>query len=301
MEIQTVQVRSREVLLRSWMGAGSSSVLNSVPPTPPLDFPGVELAAKIKNAINAVKIVAMDPGGHAVDYHGLAISDEYLSLRNWVALLPGLDLESLRTGPEQLAFWINLYNTLIIDAVIQFNVEGSVTGGFLGVLTFFEKAAYQIGGQRFSLTDIEHGILRTNRGFPYFLGPHFSPDDVRRNWILSALDPRIHFALNCASRSCPPIGAYSPDPIDDQLDLASRNFLDQNIAINSHKGIISLSSIFRWYRADFGGRSGILAFLQRHLPDDNRKSWIKANALSLRFKFQPYDWGLNTSGPIPGM
>jgi len=82
---------------------------------------------------------------------------------------------------------LKTHNTLVIDAVIQFGVKYSVTEGRLGVLAFFERAAYQIGGHRFSLTDIEHGILRTNRGFPYLPGSHFASDDPRKKNGLSRI------------------------------------------------------------------------------------------------------------------
>jgi hypothetical protein len=252
----------------------------------------IGLVGEIKETVNAIKTLNIDVQGQ-VDYATIAGSAAYRTLRNLTAALPSLNLDQLKTQSERYAFWINLYNALTLDAVIQFGVKESVTQGFLGVLTFFERAAYRIDGFRFSLMDIEHGVLRANQGFPYFWGEHFGSMDPRKEFVLPLLEPRIHFALNCASRSCPPIGVYSPDQIECQLEIASRNFVDANIRLNKGPRSLSLSAIFRWYAEDFGGRQGILDFLIKTLPDGSRKTWLEANYPSVRFQYQEYDWGLN--------
>jgi hypothetical protein len=294
MGFQDILIRGRESLVNLLLGGDTSTVLNPELPETQMFSNGTELVAEVKKAINAFKANAMDADGHQVDYSLLSESDSYQAYCSCVFQLHYLDLNTLKSSPERLAFWINLYNTLTVDAVIQFGVEKSVTEGRLGILSFFEKAAYQIGDQRFSLTDIEHGILRANRGFPYFIGPHFSSNDPRRDWALPSLDPRIHFALNCAGQSCPPIGVYSPDQIDVQLDLASRNFVDANISVDPRLGVLSLSSIFRWYQGDFGGRTGIIDFLMKYLPDDDRKEWLLGSRDAVKLRFQHYNWDLNS-------
>jgi hypothetical protein len=235
----------------------------------------------------------MDEGGNLVDYGYLSIQPEYQDYCGLVSQLHNLDLNTLDTPHEQMAFWINLYNTLVIDAVIQFEVEESVTENLLGIISFFQRAAYTVGGLRFSLTDIEHGVLRGNRGFPYLPGVHFDSADLRRKAVIPDVDPRIHFALNCASRSCPPIGVYSPDNLDFQLDLATKNFINSDAQLDNIRRKISLSSIFRWYQVDFGGGAGIIDFLIRHFSDDEIRDWIKENRDSVRMVFKPYNWGLN--------
>jgi hypothetical protein len=192
------------------------------------------------------------------------MSREY---RDLTSQLHFLDLNTLDNRYERLAFWINLYNALVIDAIIQFGILSSVTEKPLGVLSFFQRAAYIINEQRFSLTDIEHGILRGNRGFPYFPGVHFESTDPRKVSVIPAFDPRIHFVLNCASKSCPPIGVYSPDRLDVQLDLASRSFINMDMDVDKVRKTISLSSIFRWYKNDFSERLGILEFLIQYVDD----------------------------------
>src|SRR5262249_33790817 len=148
-----------------------------------------------------------------------------------------LDLATLSSRDARLAFWINVYNALVIDAVIAFHVRRSVTEGRLGLLAFFRRAAYVVGGYRLNCDDIEHGILRGNRGRPFVPGPQFGPADPRRALVVRPPDARVHFALNCASRSCPAIRAYDAEQIDRQLDLAARSFVAVDAKVEPSRGV----------------------------------------------------------------
>ena len=121
---------------------------------------------------------------------------------------------------------------------------------------FFARIAYAVGGYRFSADDIEHGILRANAGHPAIPGKQFTNRDSRSAFALDRFDPRIHFALNCASRSCPPINVYLAENIDQQLDLATRNFINGGeFSVDVKNMTVTLSTIFRWYAPDFGGNT----------------------------------------------
>ena len=87
--------------------------------------------------------------------------------------------------------------------------------------------SYIIGGLSYSLNDMENGILRNNRRSmgTLYMRP-FSSDDPRLELAIEPVDPRIHFALNCGAKSCPPIKTFSALEIDDQLDLATKAFLE---------------------------------------------------------------------------
>ena len=102
----------------------------------------------------------------------------------------------------------------------------------------------------------------------------------------------MHFALNCASLSCPPIGVYRAEQIDQQLDLALRAFVAADVAIDPARAEIHLSRIFDWYREDFGGTDGIIQLLQQALPDDERRAWL-LQARQARLIYRPYNWRLN--------
>jgi hypothetical protein len=160
------------------------------------------------------------------------------------------------------------------------------------MLSFFRRAAYIVDGQRVSLEDIEHGILRGNRGNPYVPGAHFAGPDPRRAWSLP-LDPRIHFALNCGGNFCPPIQSYAPQRLDAQLDLAARNFVNATVEIAPESDEVRLSQILRWYEGDFGSRDEMIDFLIVHLPDDARRDYLSANRGAYRLVYTPYDWRLN--------
>jgi hypothetical protein len=151
-----------------------------------------------------------------------------------------------------------------------------------------------VGGQRVSCDDIEHGILRANRGHPFFPGKQFGSTDPRLKWVIRSFDARIHFALNCASRSCPPIRVYTPENLDEQLDLVTRSFLATDVQILPKENAIYLSSIFKWFAADFGGRDGIIDFILSHLSDTTQRTWLMYQRSRASVRYKPYDWSLNS-------
>lgn len=120
-----------------------------------------------------------------------------------------------------------------------------------------------------SLDDIEHGILRCNAVQPYALFPRFTSEDPRRYLSLKKMDARIHFALNCGAKSCPPVRIYTlslltfPFPsyflfhhfakkkenLENGLQKAAVLFIKENCKVEGNE--ISLSQIFKWYKNDF--------------------------------------------------
>lgn len=293
MTIVDTYTTGREQLLNRVLGIDLSHALNPDNLTTKSVSAGHALAAEIKGAINQFKAVAMNEVGALVDYQQLSHHPAYQSYRDLVSHLRDFDYTTLQTMTERQSFWINIYNTLVVDAVIQFGVKNSVIETRFGILSFFQKAAYFINGQRFSLTDIEHGVLRGNRGFPYFPGPHFSSQDPRSTSVILPVEPRIHFALNCASKSCPPIGVYTPEGLEGQLELAARNFIQGDLVIDTDQKQISISNIFRWYQVDFDGKQGIIDFLLNHIIDPGNQQWLEANRTTALLNFHPYDWCLN--------
>ncbi len=256
---------------------------------------GPDVVVEMRQAINRMKAEAFDAQSGRVDYAYLRQSEVYRRYRaECAAQLHALDLDALVTREQRLAFWINLYNALVIDAVIAFGVKRSVSEVRGGILGFFRRAAYDVGGMRFSCDDIEHGILRANQGHPYVPGPHFAPRDPRRVHALDTIEPCLHFALNCASRSCPPIAAYDADQIDAQLERAARTFVNGGgCQIDPASGTIHLSRIFQWYASDFGGRRGVLDFIDQHLEAGEKRAWLSENAEGATIRYQKYDWRVN--------
>ncbi len=252
--------------------------------------PGI--AAELRAAMNRLKAQAISDDGMQVDYAAVRRNAGYAHYRD--RLLPALaafDPASLHTRAERLAFWINLYNAIVIHAVIADGVTRSVTEGGPGGFRFFRRAGCAVGGCCLNCDDIEHGVLRANRGHPTLPGPQFASDDPRRAWVIEPPDPRIHFALNCASRSCPPIGVYDPHRLDAQLDLATRSFVDRTT--RRVGDALEVSALFRWYAGDFGGRAGVVRFLADHLPDDERRALLARPDAAPPLRYARYDWGLN--------
>jgi hypothetical protein len=138
-------------------------------------------------------------------------------------------------------------------------------------------------------------VLRGNRGYPFIPGPQFGLADPRRSLVIRPPDVRIHFALNCGSRSCPPISAYEAADLERQLDLAARSFVANDVEVDASRDIARVSRIFKWFASDFGGPPGVLAVLRRYLPDDERRHALDARGWRTRLTYRPYDWRLNAA------
>jgi uncharacterized protein DUF547 len=174
-----------------------------------------------------------------VDVAGRAGLDAY------IAMLEASPVSRL-SRPEQLAYWINLYNAVTMRVVLQHYPVRSIRdigGGLFGAGPWNAKII-TVEGERLSLDDIEHGILRPI-------------------WR----DPRIHYALNCASISCPKLQpiAFTAGNVEQILDEAARAYVNDPRGVRIVGGRLIVSSIYVWYREDFGpGETAVLAHLRRY-------------------------------------
>jgi len=271
-------------------------------PTPPMD--GLDLGEMLKRQANTLKTslkgVASSADSHHIDYRLVAQGDAYAAARELTASLCNADLTSLRSDVEKLAFWINIYNFLVVDAVIQLGIKQSVTE-FRG---FFDRVGYDIGGCFFSAHDIEQGILRANAGYPAVPGPQFAKNSPHAECAVSRLDWRVHFALNCAGESCPPIAYFGAKSIDSQLELAAKSFLNSSaVVVDVEARTATLSKIMQWYAPDFGASplvtlgfgdaSPILWTIAECIADDEVRVLLENDAESVAVRFSDYDWRLN--------
>ena len=254
------------------------------------DIPFDRLSQEMLSTIKSIKVKYYTDKG-TVDYDAIRDSEEYLAYGKLKARLRDFDLGMLRDESEIKAFWINLYNTIVVDGIIALGINSSVKE----VTGFFKKVSYVIGGQKFSPDDIEHGILRANARHPVYFLRQFGAGDPRKKFTVSDVDPRIHFALVCGARSCAPIQFYTPERIHDELEMASLNFVNSSeVIVIPEETKINISQIFKWYKADFGGRSGVLNFIEKYIVDDDKKTFIKENRDLLAVEYLYYDWNLNT-------
>ncbi|NIO05927.1 MAG: DUF547 domain-containing protein [Proteobacteria bacterium] len=252
--------------------------------------PVVDIASRLMTSLWDLKLKFFDVNRGRVDYESMRRSSEYQEYKGTAAQLKHFDLRQLVTREQRLAFWINLYNVLVVHGIAELGITASVRE----VSGFFRNLSYQIGEFNFSPDDIEHGILRANSRPPYGLFSLFMRGDRRRRFSLSEVDPRIHFALVCGSRSCAPIRFYDADHIDEQLNLAAKNFVNSSeVIILPEKHTIFLSQIFRWYRGDFGGKSGVFRFLLSYLNRDEKSFFLERNLDRIRIEYLFYDWNLN--------
>lgn len=277
-------IRIAHRLLDALLGVDGQTVLNDGETLPKIPDP----AAALKRSANAIRAAAFEESGDRVDYGSLKDSEAYQDFRRYTRSLPYCEPEDLGDVNQRTAFWINLYNALVLDAVICFEVQDTVRED----LGFFRRAAYNVGGMRFSADDIEHGVLRGNRSHPMLPFPPFGADDPRLQFSLEDPDPRIHFTLVCGARSCPPISVYDGERLGEQLELAAANFIRQEgVQFESESNTLWLSRIFRWYRVDFGGEQGLRSFLARYLEESSAAEALTSDRSSIRY--QEYDWSIN--------
>lgn len=188
------------------------------------------------------------------------------------------DLAEIRTDPATArAFWINLYNACTQHLLHLYPTRYEST---VGRLRFFRTPCVTIAGAELTLDDIQHGILRDGKS-KYGLGylPRLVRTGLGRSYRLS-VDPRIHFALNCGSNSCPPIRFYSGDQIDEELDMAAEAYLQSSVTYDAHENVATVPRVMLWYRGDFGGPTGMREVLERANaipagvdPDFNYHKW----------------------------
>jgi hypothetical protein len=253
--------------------------------------PSSEIATSLKNSMNVLRGAFFDTARSRVAYERMKGSEAYEDYLSLSYSLKDMNLKDLQERRESLAFWINLYNVIVIHAVIELGVKDSVKE----VRNFFKRVRYRVGGMSFTPYDIEHGILRGNRRPPYAVFPVFPRDDSRLAHAVEPLEPRVHFALVCASSSCPPIDVYTAESLDEELHISGRTFLNAGgIVIDRERHGVSLSRIFKWYAKDFGATDAErLRFIAPYLYDDVERRFLEDNAEALSVSYQPYDWRLN--------
>jgi Protein of unknown function, DUF547 len=208
-----------------------------------------------------------------LDFDPVALSGELLAgvrmqedVTHWVAVLGQMDREGLarilHEDKRRKAFWINIYNAfnLLKLRVRPAHNKAAKARHFFG-------RDILVAGHVCSLNDIEHRILRRSRRW-WGRGrwQRCWPDAWERAFRVDRLDARVHFALNCGAMSCPPIRAYAAGEIDAQLETATQGYLYTEVELQQD-GKLTVSGLFRMYEFDFGGFSGIKAFIQLYRPD----------------------------------
>jgi hypothetical protein len=190
------------------------------------------------------------------------------------------DLLGLNTDNLKKAFWINVYNGYN-QLLLRNNPEL-----YKDRKSFFTRKRLEVAGMLLSFDDIEHGFLRRSK-IKWSLG-HVNklfPSKKEKELRVNEVDYRVHFALNCGAKSCPPIAFYNDNTLDAQLELATKAYLSGEAEFDDEKNEIHLPKLMSWFRADFGGKKGMMKILKKH-------NIIPADA-NPKIRFKEYDWTLN--------
>ena len=225
-----------------------------------------------------------------LDYVAVDTDPAFPKLQAEVSHLQNVSLDNTDT-PTKMAFVINLYNFLIKYAFVSVGIPKSDLVRY----SFFDTVAVNIGGEIFSFNDLENGILRANSRPPYHLNKPFGKGDARGRLALSKVNPRIHFALNCGAKSCPPVRRYTAGRLEEELEKSACDFCqnDENVLTDESKGEIYVSKIFKWYSGDFGDvPATILQFLEGE-KRERLNNMIQRGRINVQFL--DYNWTTNES------
>jgi hypothetical protein len=215
----------------------------------------------------AAHVMTGDDGVARLDYAAVAPA-ERAALAAYLERLAAVPIGSY-SRPEQRAFWINLYNTLVVTLVLDnYPVDSILDIGFLSFGPW-DRKLIAVDGEALSLNDIEHRILRPI-------------------WR----DPRTHYAVNCASIGCPSLQprAFTAENTEALLEAGARAYVNSPHGVRFEDGELIVSSIYDWFEEDFGGsEAGVLAHLRLYADPALRARLDGVEAID----GDDYDWSLN--------
>lgn len=215
--------------------------------------------------------------GESVDYAAWQASpQDRQALHDHVALIarvsPRSHPEQFPTSEARRSYWINTYNALVLAAVLDYwplesvrEVKLSFTSRLIPGKGFFYDRKVVVGGETTNLYDLEKEVLASQK------------------------DPRLHFAFNCASESCPVLRAGTWT--EAELDQAARDFVNDPANVSVEDGTVYLSPIFKWYRRDFP--RDLLVWLAQYAEPALSESLQTASTRGYRKRWRDYDWSLN--------
>ena len=230
--------------------------------TQPVDHSawGAFLTKYVRPTPDAINLVA----------YGEVTAEDRASIDGYIASLAAIDPTRL-TSDEAFAYWVNLYNAVTIAVVLDHYPVASIRAIRTGLRPGpWRQKLVTVNGQDLTLDNIEHDILRGH-------------------WR----DQRIHYAVNCASIGCPnlAIKPYTGAGLNDQLEAAAYNYVNtaRGVSFRADGGLV-LSSIYKWYREDFGRTDlQVIAQVRRYADDELRVRLTEADRVS----GYDYDWSLN--------
>lgn len=211
-------------------------------------------------------------GINRLQYSNVSEKDRNI-LKRYLRKMQAVSVSSLNRS-EQKAFWINLYNGLTVNIILEHYPVKSIRDIDIspGLFSYgpWDAKLLQIEVQKLSLNDIEHRILRPI-------------------WQ----DNRVHYAVNCASLGCPDLQpqAYIAKNLDQMLDKAAQDFINHPRGVSFAGNRLTVSSIYFWFQSDFGdSEKGIIQHLNKYLSPENLNKLKTLRNLNIKHE---YDWTLN--------
>ena len=208
-----------------------------------------------------------DADMYMMDYAAVSAADKK-ELSDYLKQLQGTDPRQYNRN-EQFAYWINLYNALTVNLILDKYPVKSIRkiGSWLGFGPW-DNTITEVAGQALTLNDIEHRILRPI-------------------WQ----DPRIHYAVNCASIGCPDLlpTAWTGAQVEALLEQAAQRYISQSKGVELQDNTLKLSSIYEWYSSDFGNQQQLLNHLAKYAPAEKKVQLQKFQG-DIDYR---YDWNLN--------
>lgn len=187
---------------------------------------------------------------------------------------------SLKTDAQKLAFWVNIYNAYI-QVFLREHPELYKDRG-----AFFNDDRITIAGEFISFAKIEHGIIRKSQ-WPLGLGKvrKWFPNKFERKLRVDKRDYRVHFALNCGAKDCPPVAVYYPDRLEEQFEKSTQMYLKKTTVYDAAKKEVAITSLFSWFRGDFGSKSEIKKIL--------KDQGLIPQTKDIDIVYKNYDWTLD--------
>ena len=215
------------------------------------------------------RILSANVSNDRVNYPGIAADPRFA---RYLEKLNAIRADDLSDREEKLAYWINAYNAFAIQGIL----DGYSPSSLFGRFGFFLSKKFDLGGAEIDLYDLEHGILIPQK------------------------EPRIHFAINCASVSCPALRpeAYVAADLDRQLEDSAMRFINDpsRNRFDRENKIAYLSRIFDWFEDDFSRHSGsVLAYIARYV--ESAELAVELNNRDYSIEYLEYDWNLNGISP----
>lgn len=262
-----------------------------------VDPDSMGLVKRLKNLLAAVERAVTDPATGTVNYKkAAAVQPDYAVFEEAVCELQLVDMFAMDEA-TRMAFGINVYNLMIKYAFMKVGI-GTTN---MARAAFFTSVQMMISGHLFTFNELENGVLRGNRKPPYALSDPFGARDPRLPLALARPDCRIHFALNCGAKSCPPVKHFTAAAIAEELRIVALSFCEQEGNVRLEKATLHLSKILYWYRGDFAPSNAKLAAAVLPFLRGETKEALQGlvEKSAVKVKFLDYDWGTNASEFVP--